>query len=387
MSRIHFSAILLALLACARAGAQTNAPLTETTFAKVDEIAKAWVQSGKTAGLAVGIAQRGKIVFARGYGFADLEDRVPVTPDTVFRVGSIQKQFTAAAVLLLAEQGKLSLDDPLNKFFPDFPQGERVTIRELLSHTSGIHDVADADPRQMRLNLSPEEVRNLIKAHNPLYDFPPGTAFHYSNSGYILAGMIAEKVSGQSLREFLQNNVFSKLGLTSTAIDNDTDVVPHRARGYDRDSAHPDSFKRAEFVSMHVFRWSGGLRTTVRELLQWQDALLAGHVIGPDLLRQMTSPAHVLDGRSTNEAVWPPGKQDRGDYGYGFYFLNLFGHPQIIHGGDVNGFEAVASTSVDDHISFVVMCNTSGGLAADKQLDVWLQIAQTLLPTREAPKK
>lgn len=379
------------LLACAVASAHPDDELPGAVAAKIDAIAKAWVEAGKSAGVAVGVARDGQVVFARGYGYANLDDKVPVTPDTVFRAGSIQKQFTAAAVLLLAERGKLSLDDSLAKYFPDIPQSQAASIRQLLNHTAGLHNLSDgagADPqvlRQLRLGLSQAEILELIKSLNPLYDFAPGTAFHYSNTGYMLAGMIVEKVSGQSLRDFLQANIFSKHGMASTAVDNDHDIVPHRAQGYDRAPGRPGAFQHTAFFSMHAAQWSGGLRTTVGDLLRWQQALLSGRVIGQKLLREMTSPARLRDGRRTSEGVWPPGERARGDYGYGLYFLEIAGHKQIIHGGGVNGFGAVASTSVDDQLSFVVLTNTTEGLSSPDG-EVWIKIAQALLSNQKARK-
>lgn len=384
------SLMICALLACAASAAQAADALSSATAAQIDAIAQAWVQAGKSAGVAVGIARDGEIIFARGYGYANLDDRVPVTPETVFRAGSIQKQFTAAAVLLLAERGKLSLDDRVAKYFPGVPQGQSVSIRQLLTHTAGIHNLADdasADPKllqQLRLDLSPAEVLQRIESSEHLYDFPPGTAFHYSNTGYMLAGMIAEKVAGQSLRDFLQENIFAKHGLVSTAIDNDQDVVAHRAQGYDLVADRPGKFQHTAFISASVLRWSGGLRTTVGDLLRWQHALLSGRVVGQQLLREMTSPARLLDGRRTSEGVWPPGERARGDYGFGLYLLDIAGHKQLIHGGSINGFSGVASTSVDDGLSFVVLTNTTDGLSS-RDGEVWIQIAQALLSTERKP--
>jgi CubicO group peptidase (beta-lactamase class C family) len=198
----------------------------------------------------------------------------------------------------------------------------------------------------------------------------------------MLAGLIVEKVSGQSLRDFLQANVFSKQGMASSAVDNDYDIVPHRAQGYDRVPGRPGAFQRTAFFSMHAAQWSGGLRTTVGDLLHWQNALLSGQVVSPKLLKEMTSPARLRDGRRTSEGVWPAGERARGDYGYGLYLLDLAGHKQVIHGGGVNGFSAVASTSVDDHLSFVVLTNTTEGLSSGDS-EVWIQIAQTLLSNQE----
>jgi D-alanyl-D-alanine carboxypeptidase len=369
--------------AAGRVRAVENLPAE--TVAKIDSIAKAWVQTGKSAGLAVGVARDGRMLLARGYGWANLEDRVPVTADTVFRAGSIEKQFTAAAVLLLAQQGKLSLEDRLDKYFPEIPQASTVSIRQLLNHTAGVHNLADgpqADPqlaRQMLLDLSPTEVLQIIKSSRPFFDFPAGTAFHYSNTGYMLAGMIVEKVSGRSIAAFLKENIFLPQGLANSAIDNNTAIVAHRAQGYQLADGKAGQFQHAAYVSMNIMQWSGGLRTTTSDLLHWQHLLLTGKVIGGKYLQEMTTPAHLSDGRRTSEGVWPAGEQERGDYGFGLYFLEIAGHKQIIHGGDVNGFEGVVSTSVDDHLSFAVLTNTTGGLSSGKDQDVWLQIAMALL--------
>lgn len=365
--------------------------LSSATQARIDTIANAWIRSGRSAGLAVGIARDGKMVFARGYGYANLEDKIPATPDTVFRIGSITKQFTAAAVALLAERGQLSLDDPVAKFIPRFPEGGAVSLRQLLNHTSGLHNMVEdlfVDPKllqQLRLDYSNDELLGKLESRKPLYDFPPGTGWHYSNSGYMVAGMITEKVSGQDLQQYLQEQIFAKLGMVHSAIDDNETLVPHRAVGYDPSQARPGAFQHAQFSSMTGAKWSGGIRSTVGDLVRWHHALFAGQVLGPAMLKEMLTPGKLLDGRPSNQGQVPPGQSGEpmaeGEYALGLNISALAGHKQIGHDGNLFGSSAVLNTYPDDKLTVVVLSNTSGGVEGGEK-PVWKEIALAVLPPK-----
>ena len=199
--------------------------------ARIEAAAQAMVSDGRTAGVAVGVVRGGQLVFNRSYGVANLELNEPVNASTVFRLASVTKQFTAASVLLLVEQHKLSLDDKLAKYYPDFPRGEQVTIRQLLNHTSGIRDYAEVLSEELGRTrpTGPQFVQRIAGLG---YDFDPGTMWNYSNSGYFLLGQIIEKVSGASFADFTRANLFDRLGMMQTAVDDETQVVPFRASGY-----------------------------------------------------------------------------------------------------------------------------------------------------------
>ncbi|MBS0417018.1 MAG: beta-lactamase family protein [Proteobacteria bacterium] len=381
-------AVVCAATASAASDNTSPAGLSSATQTRIDSIANAWIRSGRSAGLAVGIARDGTMVFARGYGYANLEDKVPVTADTVFRIGSITKQFTAAALALLAEHGQLSLEDPVSKYIPGFPKGGAVSIRRLLNHTSGIHNMVEdllVDPRmlqQLRLDHTPEDLLANLESHPALYDFPPGTGWHYSNSGYMVAGMIAERVCREDLQQYLQEQIFTKLGMTHSAIDDNETVVEHRAVGYDPSPARPGTFQRAQFAAMSGAKWSGGIRSTLGDLVRWHDALFSGRVLGPVMLKQMLTPGKLLDGRPANQGEVPKDQSDEpmaaGEYALGLNISELAGHRQIGHDGNLFGASAILNSYPDDRLTLVVLSNTSGGVEGGKT-PVWAEIALAVL--------
>jgi D-alanyl-D-alanine carboxypeptidase len=207
--------------------------MTTSSGRAVDAIAAKCVAGGQTPAIAIGIMQGEKAVLALGYGMANLEHKVPAEPETVFRIASMTKQFTATAILLLAQEHRLSTNDKLSRFFPEFPRSDEVTIRQLLTHTSGLPSY-DAKPEYHSFRLQPHtnlELMNWIKA-DP-YVAEPGAQYYYSNSGYLLLAGIIEKVSGESFRDFLKGRVFDRLGLTSTqVVQDDATLIPNRAAGY-----------------------------------------------------------------------------------------------------------------------------------------------------------
>ena len=280
-------------------GAAASQPLSRDTVQAIDAAMNNAVATGWTAGGAVAVMRHGKIVFSRAYGFANLETGTPATTDTVFRIGSLTKQFTATAVLLLAEDGKLSIDDPVAKYLPQFPENDSTTIRQLLTHTSGIHDYIGAEgffDQKQWLPLTTDELVAYVLSHSPLHDFPPGAQWAYSSSNYALAGAIIEKVSGQRLRTFLKMRIFDPLGMTQTALDDGRDIVPHRASGYDRIAENSPGYETARTISMTVPFAAGAVRSTVGDLLLWSDALMHGRVLKPESCRQMTTPVRLNDG-------------------------------------------------------------------------------------------
>lgn len=226
--------VAFAGLGTAAPAASTAPRITPEIETRIDAAAKQDVGSGQVAGIAVAILRDGKLVFARGYGRANLELAAPATAKTVFRIGSLTKQFTAAGVLLLAEQGKLKIDDKLSLYLPDFPRADEVTLRDLLDHTSGIHNFTEG-PVIDKISTSGATVKELvadIAGQSPLYDFEPGKGWWYSNSNYALLGAVIEKVSGETWASFMKAEIFDKLGMTDTGADDARDVVLNRASGY-----------------------------------------------------------------------------------------------------------------------------------------------------------
>lgn len=353
-------AILPIALAGALAGPAVAAgfQLDAAALEKINTEAQRLIDEHRTPGLAIGIMSEGKVIYAKGFGQANLETDTKVMPDSVFKIGSMTKQFTAASIMLLEERGKLDIDDPLSKFFPDFPRGTEVTLRQLLTHTSGIHPVmvpgAPPTPEQRVKIRSAADFVLVIQGQTTLYDFEPGTSYRYSNSGYVLLGVIVEKVSGVSLAEFFKQNLFDPAGMTASALDKATEVVPNRASGYNR---QPDSnaFTNAPQM-MDVGTGGGGIRSTVGDMLRWQDALLAGRIISPDSVKAMTTPGVLKDGQPLRgPPIGPPGGSR---YGFGVSVGDENGHAFITHGGGGPGFRSIIKMFPNDHVAFVVLTNS-----------------------------
>lgn len=334
--------------------------------AAVDAVAAKALADKASAGFAIAVVENGRVRLARGYGFADLETRTPVTERTVFRIGSITKEFTAAAILLLAEQGRLSLDDPLAKYLPTFPRAGEVTLRQLLNHTSGLHnytELANFGPATMPRDLSEDAMVAVIAGADPLYDFEPGTKWYYSNSAFYLLGVVIEKASGRSYADYLQSNILGPLGLTQTKLDDLAEIVPNRAQGYEKAAGSPTGFANTGHISMSVAAAAGAMRSTVGDLARWHEALLGGRLLKPASLALMTAPGRLKDGRLASAARAPGDSDPPSDYGFGIATSRRFGQRSIGHGGSINGFNAALQTFLDARTTVVLLTNTSGASA------------------------
>jgi len=357
-----------ALLAAALATTAARAQDTHALVRYVDSVANAAVAEHRTAGVSVAVVKNGRTVLAKGYGFADLENDVPATAETVYRIGSVTKQFTSAAIMRLVEQGKVSLDDTLQKFLPNFPtQGNRVTVRHLLNHTSGIKSYTSLGPkwqRVMRLDLATDSLVAMF-ANEP-FDFKPGDKWLYDNSGYFLLGMIIEKVSGKPYGQYLKDELFTPLGLRSTIYCDQAPLIKHRAQGY---SVRPDStFINAEPLSMTQPYAAGSLCSTVTDLAAWTRALSSGKVVSPASYKLMTTPGTLNDGKPLT-------------YGFGLGVGAVGGHRQVSHNGGINGFISELHHYPDDSLITVVLTNT-GALAA---VQIERLIARRALGIKDLP--
>jgi D-alanyl-D-alanine carboxypeptidase len=331
--------------------------------------AEAYPASGP--GAAVLVVQDGATVLRRGYGMAELELGVPIAPDMVFRVGSVTKEFTAACVLKLAEQGRLALDDPLSKYLPDFPtSGRKVTLEQLLTHTSGIRSYTDmpAWPARMREEWTLAELEDFFK--NEPFDFEPGTRWHYDNSGYVLLGAVLEKVTGKPYADVVSEMILRPLGMKDTRYGSDAPIVPGRVAGYVKDPAFGVVIN-APFLSMTQPYAAGALVSTVDDLARWQAALDTGRVLSEGSRRRMWTPIRLPDGSDTR-------------YGFGWAIWNYEGHAVVEHGGGINGFVTANMRFPDDRIYVAVLSNCAG--CADTRA-LALRAASTLIgkPFGERP--
>lgn len=323
---------------------------------KVDAVFARW-DSTATPGCAVGVSDHDRIVLERAYGMADLEHMAANRPDTIFEAGSVSKQFTAAAVLLLAQEGKLSLDDQARQYVPELPDyGVPLTIRNLLQHTSGLRDWGNIAgmagwPRTTRVHTH-AHVLDILSRQKAL-NFEPGTDWSYSNSGYNLAVVIVSRVAGEPFAEFTRQRIFEPLGMTRTSWRDDyRRIVPDRATAY--------SDRRGEFSLNMPFEnvhGNGGLLTTAGDLLRWNANFATMKVGGADVVKRQQTPGSFKDG-------------GRFDYGYGLFIREHQGLRNVEHSGSTAGYRAHLLRLPDAGLSVSVLCNVSSGNATRYAYDV-----------------
>ncbi|HJR58927.1 MAG TPA: serine hydrolase domain-containing protein [Vicinamibacterales bacterium] len=371
MKRTLFSTGLSILAAVVLAHAQASPYIEES---KVDEVFARWTQ--QTPGCAVGVSKGGASVLQKAYGMADLEHDVPNRPDTIFEAGSVSKQFTAAAVLLLAGDGKLALDDAVRKYVPELPDyGLPLTIRHMLTHTSGLRDWGEVAaiagwPRTSRVHTHAHAL-DIISRQKAL-NFPPGTQYSYSNSGYNLAAMIVARVSGKSFAEFSRERIFEPLGMTRTSWRDDyTRIVKGRAIAY---SQAGDRFRmNMPFEDVHG---NGGLLTTVGDLLKWNENFVTPMVGDRDFVRLQQEPGKFNDGKPHQ-------------YAMGLFVRPYKGLPEVSHSGSTAGYRAHLTRFPEQHLSVAVLCNVAGGSATQYAMavaDMYLAGNITAITARQEPR-
>lgn len=358
---------LAALLAAGCVGA------AETPSEKADALLNGLIKPSDP-GFAVLVAEDGRIVFEKGCGLADREHDVPVNPQTTFRIASITKQFTAAAILKLQEEGKLSVNDKLSKYIPDFPRGNEVTLRQLLTHTSGIHDYSPEPDHlsDVAKPITTEAAIGVIKNQKHLYDFDPGMKWRYDNSGYWLLGYIVEKVSGQSYGDFLRENFFQPLGMTNTGVYRAHLGLPREALGY---SLGANGFEPPFYIDPS---WSGGdgaLYSTVEDLYRWNEGIFNGRVLDAASLKAAFTPV------ATKASQINSGN----GYGFGWYVGPYRGLRDISHGGERPGFGSMVVRLPDEKITVVVLSNAMDGRPNASPNRVAYQLVDIYLADKLAP--
>lgn len=332
----------LAVVSCARICAQNP-----NTDAEVDELVQAEMKRQHIPGLALGVYSEGKITKTKGYGVANVVWGIPVQPDTVFQSGSVGKQFVATAVMMLVEDGKVGLDDSVRKYFPDAPETwNNITVRNLLTHTSGLGEYESDErtkpsgPFYLRLDFTEQQLYKNIAAM-PL-DFNPCERWSYRNTNYVLLGMLIHRVTGESYGHFLQSRIFKPLGMTSTRIISEEDIIPHRAAGY---RLVDGEIKNQEWISSTFNSTAdGALYFTVLDLSKWDAALYTENLVRKLTLEQMWTPMTCSDRKK-----YP--------YGFGWWVQESNGHRLLEHGGAWQGFTADISRYVDNRLTVVVLTN------------------------------
>ncbi|HJU75085.1 MAG TPA: serine hydrolase domain-containing protein, partial [Gemmatimonadaceae bacterium] len=330
--------------------------------AAIDSIVGAALKGGRAAGMSVGVIRGNDTLVLKGYGKADLELDVPTPPRAVYEIGSVTKQFTAAALLLLAEEGKLSLDDDLTKHLPDYPTaGNKIPLRRLLDHTSGIKGYTEI-PKFGTIMTRKLAKDSLVAIFKDLpFDFSPGTGLVYNNSAYFLAGLIIEKVSGMSYADFVAKRFFEPLGMKESHYCNERQVVKNRAHGYDMG---PGGVLQLKGYIDHTYPYAAGsLCSSTADLLTWLRALHGGRVLNERAYRALITPDTLNDGTRLR-------------YAKGVAVHTLAGHEVIEHGGGINGFLSSTIWVPREKMAVVVLVNTAGPVSAD---DIAASIVTTVL--------
>ncbi|HEY6372885.1 MAG TPA: serine hydrolase domain-containing protein [Candidatus Sulfotelmatobacter sp.] len=311
------------------------------TSAAVTDYVRAEMQRQRIPGLSLLVVKGGKVIHAEGFGLANVELQVPVKPETIFQSGSVGKQFTATAVMMLVGEGKIGLDDPLTKYFPEAPASwKEVTVRELLSHTAGLGDY----PKDFnfRKDWTEDEELKLIESIPLAYS--PGTNWAYSNFGYVTLGILIHRVTGEFYGDFLQQRIFQPLGMTSTRSIREADIVPNRAAGY---RLLKGELKNQEWVAPVVNTSAdGSLYFSILDLAKWDAALYTEKLLK----------------RSSFELMWTPvklknGQPNKGNYGFGWFIDERAGRRCIHHDGSWQGFETAIDRYVDDQLTVVALAN------------------------------
>lgn len=314
----------------------------------MDEVVRADAMDDRFSG-AVLVARDGDLLLDKGYGLANREWDRENDGQTKFRIGSLSKQFTAAAVLLLQERGQLDLDAPVKSWLPNAPAGwDAVTVRHLLSHTSGIPDFTRAEDYE-RLKTLPTTTEALLSRfrERPL-EFQPGEGFAYSNSGYVVLTAVIEAVSGQSYADFLAANIFAPLGMGDSGYDRADVVLPKRAAGY---GLTRDGIVNADVVDMSVPAGAGGLYSTTRDLLKWEQGLFGGRLLNARSLALMTEPV-------------------RQSYALGLAVSEVEGRRTIWHNGAIDGFRSYMAYDPGDRTTVIVLANVEGDSATKVGMDL-----------------
>lgn len=349
--------LVLALSGCVEPGpSEKSTTAVETDIAlgdRVDAAAAIALREIHAAGLSIAVVRHGQLVLAKGFGYADLSERVPVSADTVFRLASITKEFTAAALLHLQEEGELSLDDRMGDFLPNYPAAvRRITIRDLLSHTSGLSDAAVIPIfEEGGVGYTRERIIDLV-ASQPL-DFEPGTGHSYSNVGFIIAGMVIEEAAGTTYGDYVTDEILEPLGLEQTRFCPDEQPADARwAHGYDPQHGNWSRALRLGRapalvdpapINMELVSSAGGLCSTVTDLARWPGMLRS--FLHPAAYREMSRPTVLADGTTV-------------PYGLGIQIREFGSHPAVSHGGVVAGFVSIVADFPEDDVTVAILVNT-----------------------------
>jgi CubicO group peptidase (beta-lactamase class C family) len=305
---------------------------------RIDSVVQAEMTRQRIPGVAVAVVRKGTVTSAKGYGEANVEHHVRVGPETVFQSGSVGKQFTSAAVMLLVEDGKIGLGDSITKYFPNAPPSWRgITVRHLLTHTSGIPDYT-TDAMDYRRDYTEDDLEKMAFGLTP--EFPPGSRWNYSNTGYVLLGIIIHKASGQFYGDVLRERIFTPLGMRSARIIDEADIVPNRAAGYQMVRGQ---LKNQDWVAPKLNTTAdGSLYLSLQDYIAWDAGLRAGKILKPASWATINTPVTLTSGK-------------RYPYGFGWSIDTVAGQLRIHHGGSWQGFQTYISRYIGADMTIVAL--------------------------------
>ena len=337
---------------------------------KLDAFFKEKIAKGVSPSISAAVVKDGKVVYAKGFGFADLENSVPATPESVYRIGSITKQFTATMIMQLVREGKLKLDQPFQTILPETPKAwEKVTVRQLLNHTSGIKGYTEVKGLFEDAALKPTTPAGILKTveKDPL-DFEPGTKWNYNNTAFEVLGMIIEKLDGRKYGQSLNARILTPVGMTNTYFTSESTIVKHRAQGYSPDGK---GFKHAPYLNMDWPFAAGSMESTTLDLAKWDAALYGDKILPQSSLKEMWTPTILTSGKKE-------------DYGFGWGLGKLNGTDLVQHGGGIHGFITFIRRAPQKGLTVIVLTNSDSG-PADRLAAEAMGIVDPTL--KEAPVK
>jgi len=336
------SPLVIAMVLALTFGARTGWSASDIMTSKIDTLFEDFNRLD-APGASVTVIQNGKVLFAKGYGLANVEEKIRCTPETNFRLASLTKQFTAMSILILADRGKLSLDASLIEFFPEFPSyGKQISVRQLLNHTSGLIDYEDVIPTGTTMPVLDRDVLRLLLKQNKTY-FSPGSKFRYSNSGYSILSLIVEVRSGMPFARFLKKNIFQPLKMNnSLAYEQGFSIIPNRAFGY---TASGESFTRTDQSLTSSVLGDGGIYTSASDLFKWDQALYTAKLVSAKWLKLAFTPNPL------------PTDFPNSHYGFGWYIGEYRGLREIWHYGETRGFTTRVARFPEKKFTVVILTN------------------------------
>ncbi len=370
-SRICTAVLFSSVLAGFAVG-QTN----EAGFKKLDGYLTDLISKKRSPAISVAVVENGHVVYAKGFGLANLEQDVEANASTVYRIGSITKQFTATMIMQLVKEGKLSIDDSIEKVLPEMPKAwAKVTVKNLLNHTSGIKSYTELEGLMEKDAMQPTTPLGIIKkVENEPMDFEPGTKWHYNNTGYELLGLTIEKLDKRTFAESLKERILSPLGMAHTYFVSEKSIVRYRAQGY---SFGKSGYEHAQYLNMDWPYAAGSMESTVLDLAKWDEALYSDKILPRELLAKMWEPTVLADGTIQN-------------YGFGWGTSKLNGQQLVEHGGGIHGFTTHIRRVPSKGMTIIVLTNTNGpsnpaGIAKEA-MEMMDPTLKTVKPQIEADK-